>query len=204
MHVRQYGLLIGIGIVVGVLLLSGLLFPPHAQFRGSLLDPPVPAPDFSLIRADGGLFTLSDQRGKIVLLFFGYTYCPDVCPTTLADLNAALKRLGRQAENIKVVFISVDPRRDTLQRAQSYAAAFNPAFIGLSGEEVDLQPIWQAYGVYRQVRDEVSRGESYLVDHSARVYLIDAQGNLRLTYAFGTSADDLVNDLRLILRDVRP
>jgi len=201
---RQYGLLIGTGILAGVLLLSGLLFPSRTQFRGSLLDPPLPAPDFSLAQADGALFTLSAQRGKIVLLFFGYTYCPDVCPTTLADLNAALKRLGRQSKNIRVVFISVDPRRDTPQRAQFYASAFNPGFVGLSGDETELQPIWQAYGVYRLVRDEESRGKDYLVDHSARVYLIDAQGNLRLTYAFGTPVDDLVNDLRLVLRDIRP
>ncbi len=204
MGMRRYGLLIGTGILAGVLLLSGLLFPPRTQFRGSLLDPPLPAPDFSLAQADGTLFALSAQRGKIVLLFFGYTYCPDVCPTTLADLNAALKRLGRQSENIRVVFISVDPRRDTPQRAQSYASAFNPGFVGLSGDETELQSIWQAYGVYRLVRDEESRGKDYLVDHSARVYLIDPQGNLRLTYAFGTPVDDLVNDLRLVLRDIRP
>jgi protein SCO1/2 len=198
---RQYSLLIGIGIVAVALVAVGLLLRPQGQFRGSLLDPPIPAPDFSLTQANGETFTLSAQKEKIVLLFFGYTYCPDVCPTTLADLAQVMKRLGRQSERVRVVFISVDPQRDTPERAQSYAAAFDPSFIGLSGTEADLQPVWNAYGVYRLVRDSESRGSDYLVDHSARVYLIDGKGNLRLTYSFGTPVEDLENDLRLILRE---
>ncbi|MDT8896697.1 SCO family protein [Thermanaerothrix sp. 4228-RoL] len=198
---RQYSLLIGIGIVAVALVAVGLLLRPQGQFRGSLLDPPIPAPDFSLTQANGKTFTLSAQKEKVVLLFFGYTYCPDVCPTTLADLAQVMKRLGRQSERVRVVFISVDPQRDTPERAQSYAAAFDPSFIGLSGTEADLQPVWNAYGVYRLVRDSESRGSDYLVDHSARVYLIDGKGNLRLTYSFGTPVEDLENDLRLILRE---
>ena len=198
---RQYSLLMGIGIVAVTLVAVGLLLPPQGQFRGSLLDPPIPAPDFSLTQANGENFTLSAQKENVVLLFFGYTYCPDVCPTTLADLAQAMKRLGRQSERVRVVFISVDPQRDTPERAQSYAAAFDPSFIGLSGTEADLQPVWNAYGVYRLVRDSESRGSDYLVDHSARVYLIDGKGNLRLTYSFGTPVEDLENDLRLILRE---
>lgn len=198
---RQYSLLIGIGIVAVALVAVGLLLRPQGQFRGSLLDPPIPAPDFSLTQANGETFTLSAQKEKVVLLFFGYTYCPDVCPTTLADLAQVMKRLGRQSERVRVVFISVDPQRDTPERAQSYAAAFDPSFIGLSGTEADLQPVWNAYGVYRLVRDSESRGSDYLVDHSARVYLIDGKGNLRLTYSFGTPVEDLENDLRLILRE---
>ncbi|MGB9799831.1 MAG: SCO family protein [Thermanaerothrix sp.] len=198
---RQYSLLIGIGILAVALVAVGLLLRPQGQFRGSLLDPPIPAPDFSLTQANGETFTLSAQKEKIVLLFFGYTYCPDVCPTTLADLAQVMKRLGRQSERVRVVFISVDPQRDTPERAQSYAAAFDPSFIGLSGTEADLQPVWNAYGVYRLVRDSESRGSDYLVDHSARVYLIDGKGNLRLTYSFGTPVEDLENDLRLILRE---
>lgn len=198
---RQYGLLIGVAITALGLIAVGLLLRPQGQFRGSLLDPPIPAPDFSLTQANGETFTLSAQKEKVVLLFFGYTYCPDVCPTTLADLAQVMKRLGRQSERVRVVFISVDPQRDTPERAQSYAAAFDPSFIGLSGTEADLQPVWNAYGVYRLVRDSESRGSDYLVDHSARVYLIDGKGNLRLTYSFGTPVEDLENDLRLILRE---
>lgn len=198
---RRYALLISGSITAVVLIAVGLLLRPQAEFRGSLLDPPIPAPDFSLTQANGETFTLSAQKGKVVLLFFGYTYCPDVCPTTLADLGQVIQRIGKQAERVRVVFISVDPNRDTPERAQSYAAAFNPSFTGLSGSEAELQPIWAAYGVYRLVRDDGNHGDNYLVDHSARVYLIDDKGNLRLTYSFGTPVDDLENDLRLILRE---
>lgn len=198
---RRYLFLLSVVLLAGFLVVIGILVRPTAQWRGSLITPPMPAPEIVLPQADGQVFRLSDQKGRVVLLFFGYTYCPDVCPSTLGTLNLALKRLGSRAEQVQVVFISVDPQRDTPQKAQDYASAFNTKFLGLSGSEETLQPIWQAYGVYRAVRPAEGNVDEYLVDHSARVYLVDKQGNLRLTYAFGTPVDDLVSDLRLILRE---
>lgn len=167
--------------------------------RGTVYEPPLLAPDFTLIQADGNLFRLGDQRGKIVLLFFGYTYCPDVCPATLAELRQALSELNeQQREHVQVVFISVDPARDTPERAQEYARRFSPSFIGLSGSEEKLQPIWKAYGVYREIQSTDSTS-NYLVAHSARVYLIDPNGYLRLTFPFGMAPDDIAHDLKIIL-----
>lgn len=168
-------------------------------WRGTLYEPPLPAPPFSLQKADGSWFRLEEQRGKIVLLFFGYTFCPDVCPTTLAELSQALARLDvDQQAQVQVVFISVDPERDTPERVQAFVRHFAPGFLGLSGSEAQLQSIWQAYGVYREIQQS-SSAAGYLVNHSARVYLIDQEGNLRLTYAFGTPPEDLTHDLRLLL-----
>ncbi|MFN3741044.1 MAG: SCO family protein [Anaerolineales bacterium] len=170
-----------------------------AGLRGAVYDPPLPAADFALVQADGKPFRLSEQRGKIVLLFFGYTSCPDVCPTTLAELSQAMRKLGEQERaRVVVVFISVDPARDTPKRAQEYAQRFFPSFLGLSGTEAELQPIWSAYGVYREVQSSDS-AVGYLIAHSARLYLIDPQGNLRLTFPFGTPAEDIAYDLKILL-----
>lgn len=189
-----------LALVVILTLLTVFWQKSAAGLRGAVYDPPLPAADFSLIQADGKPFRLSEQRGKIVLLFFGYTSCPDVCPTTLAELSQAMQKLGEQERaRVVVVFISVDPERDTPERAQEYAQRFFPSFLGLSGTEAELQPIWSAYGVYREVQPTGSAA-GYLIAHSARVYLIDPRGNLRLTFPFGTPPEDIAYDLKILLR----
>ncbi len=171
----------------------------NVRLRGVVYDPPAPAADFSLVRADGTVFRLSEQRGKIVLLFFGYTFCPDVCPTTLSDVRLALDRLKEaERERVQVVFVSVDPGRDTPQRMEQYVAHFSPAFIGLSGSEETLTPIWKAYNVTRIVEKTTSVAD-YLVTHSAYLYLIDPEGYLRVIFPFGTAPYDIAHDIRYIL-----
>ncbi len=108
--------------------------------------------------------------------------------------------LGSQADEVDFVFITVDPQRDTPQRIQDYVAGFDPGFIGLSGTEDELQPVWKAYGVFREVQPGAT-ALGYLVDHSTRSYLIDAGGNLRLTYAYGTPVEDIVKDIRYLLKE---
>lgn len=169
------------------------------KFRGSVIDPPVAAADFALKDQAEQPFQLGDQRNKLVLLFFGYTSCPDVCPTTLAQFKRARAQLGGQADRVRFVFITVDPERDTPAQMNKYLGAFDPAFVGLGGSEAELEPVWKAYGVYRKIQPG-SSATGYLVDHSARAYLIDAQGNLRLTYAFGATADDMAADMRYLLK----
>lgn len=171
-----------------------------AGWRGVVYEPPMPAADFSLSQANGQAFRLSEQRGKIVVLFFGYTSCPDVCPTTLADLRQAMQKLSaRERERITVAFITVDPARDTPERVQEYVQHFHPSFIGLSGTEEQLKPVWKAYGVTREIQS-TSSAVGYLIAHSAHVYVIDGQGNLHLTFPFGTSAEDIAHDLKNLLR----
>jgi protein SCO1/2 len=170
----------------------------HYTFHGSVIDPPTPAPDFVLRDQRGHVFRLSDQTGKLVLLYFGYTSCPDVCPTTLAVLKRTRMQLDRQAEQVRVVFVTVDQERDSAERIGAYLGAFDSTFVGLTGAELDLEPVWRAYSVYRQ-KQPGSSALGYTVDHTARIYLIDTQGQLRLTFPFGITADDIAPDVRHLL-----
>lgn len=190
----------GMGLFVGILLSAAWWFSTPYELRGSVLDPAPDAPDFQLTRADGRLFHLAQERGKINLLFFGYTNCPDVCPATLGEMKKIYERLDADASAVNVVFITVDPQRDTAQRLDTYTQAFDPHFIGLTGGEQDLSTVWSDYGVFR----EVTTGDTalgYLISHTARVYLVDRFGRLRLTYAFGTPVDDIFSDLKYLLKE---
>ena len=185
-----------IGLIAGI----SLLLTSRPRFYGAVIEPALPAPEIVLRDANGKTFRLSGLHGKVVLLFFGYAFCPDVCPTTLADLRVARAQLTKaEAENVQVVFITVDPQRDTPQNIQEYVLRFDPTFIGLSGSEADLAPVWSAYGIFRELATPSAEGY-YLVSHTARVYLIDPQGNLFLSYSFGTPPNDVASDLRQLLK----
>jgi protein SCO1/2 len=186
-------------VVVGMAALIWVVARPDS-FRGTSYGEPYPkAAEIELTRSNGDVFHLSDQKGQIVLLFFGYTSCPDVCPTTLAELNQVMGKLGDKSRQVQVIFVSVDPERDTPAKIQEYVEHFNKGFIGLSGAAADLQVIWDNYGVFREVVDSES-AFGYIVNHTARTYLIDKDGNLRLSYGFQTPVEDIVSDLGILLK----
>lgn len=189
------------GAAVFLILVAGFgaaaVLRPH-PYSGSEILPARTAPEIQLTQADGTIYRLSEQQGKVVLVFFGYTHCPDVCPLTLGEFKQIKEKLGSKAANVEFVFITVDPERDTPQVMADHVARFDPAFIGLSGSEAELDPVWRAYGVYHE---KVPASVGYSMDHSAFTYVIDKQGNLRLTYDFGTSANDLLSDVEALLRE---
>jgi protein SCO1/2 len=195
MKVMQVGL--GLLVFIGVAVAAVLLFPNTETFRGTHYNPALPAPEILLTRDSGSKFRLSDQRGDVVLLFFGYTSCPDVCPLTLSELREVNEELEPNADWVQVVFVTVDPERDTPEQIQKYVSLFNPAFVGLSGSLDELEPVWKEYGVYREI-EQVSSSD--LVTHTARVYVIDRNGNLRLSYSYGTPTDDIVHDLKILFK----
>jgi len=166
-----------------------------------VIEPPKAAPDFTLTGADGQPFQLSAQRGKVVLLFFGFTRCPDVCPTTMADVAAAREQLGDDAKNTEVVFISVDPERDTSANTDAYVKRYDPSFIGLSGTPEELEPIKKAFGVTAIKRDLPNSQFGYTVDHSAFLYVIDKQGTWRALLPFGVTSEDIASDTRYLARN---
>lgn len=175
------------------------LFAKPDTFRGTAYVEPYPAAsEISLTRADGTPFRLSEMRGKVVLLFFGYTSCPDVCPTTMAELKQALEKVGAKADQVQVVYVTVDPQRDTPQRVQEYVNHFDPKFIGLSGSESELAKVWNDYGIFREIVEGTSAA-GYMVNHTARVTMIDQQGNLRVSFPFDTPVESIVHDLKLLM-----
>ncbi len=195
-------LMIAIGALIGLaaILLVWQVSERNYTYQGSLIDPPAEAADFELVDQDGQPFRLSDQQGKVVMIFFGYTNCPDVCPVTLSDFRRMKQQLGDLAENVRFVYITVDPERDTQERRKAYLLGFDPDFVGLSGEPEALQQVWTDYGVLVE-KQETASAAGYLIDHTARVYAIDKQGNWRLTYPFGMEPEKIVSDVTHLLKE---
>ena len=181
-----------------VCMLSCLSAP--AADRGALkagtFDPPRDAPDFSVNGTDGASLSLSHYRGKVVVLAFGYTSCPNVCPVTLAVLAQAHRELGKLASQVQIIYLTVDPERDTIDHLKGYLAAFDPTFLGGTGSDAQMAAVRQSYGV---TATKVGVGKDYAVAHSSFVYLITRDGKLRALMPFGHKADDYAHDISLML-----
>ncbi|MGA8055354.1 MAG: SCO family protein [Burkholderiales bacterium] len=156
------------------------------------------ARDFRLTDHTGTPRTLADYKGRAVVMFFGYTHCPDVCPTTLAEMKSVLQGLGEDAKRVQVLFVTVDPDRDTREVLAQYVPAFDPSFTGLYGDAAATAEVAKEFKVFYQKVPGTSPG-SYTVDHSAGSYVFDPQGRLRLFVRYGTKADDLAADLKRLL-----
>ena len=146
--------------------------------------------------AQGRQRHLEDWRGKVLVLFFGFTRCPDICPTTLAEVAAAVKTLGADAERVQVLFVTLDPERDTGKVLGEYVHAFDPRFVALRGDAAATQRVAKDFKIYYEKR---KTGDTYSIDHSAQAYVIDAQGRLRLLVRHDRIGQDLAADLRALL-----
>jgi len=186
-----------------VLLLVGIavtqaLIPP--SLHGSVIEPPQPMPDFSL-QSGSGEVRLSGFRGKIVLLFFGYTSCPDICPVTLANLRQALMDLGEEkAAQVQVVYVSVDWKRDTPEKVSAYVGGFRPDFVGLTGGQAQIEELTRAYGIYYKFNEPDPENGFFTVDHSASTLVLDRSGNLVMTLPYGLTPAELTEDLQVLVR----
>ena len=169
-----------------------------AVLKAGTFSPPRQAPDFSLQGSDGSELTLSRYKGKIVLLGFGFTSCPDVCPTTLATLAQARRKLGAAAADVQVVYITVDPERDVPARMKQYLASFDPTFVGGTDSSQRLEAVRNAYGI---LAEKKTYGGNYTYAHSSYVYLIDRSGSLRALMPYGHVPDDYVHDLKILLQE---
>jgi protein SCO1/2 len=161
----------------------------------------MPSLDFTLTEAsDGATVHGKDFRGKVVLLYFGYTHCPDVCPTTLSLLSHAVKALGTSADQVRILFVSVDPARDTLAQLKTYAAAFGPEVVGLRGSADELEAVTKRYRVSYGYGKPDSRG-AYEVSHSSAVYVFDREGEIRLLIGSTDNAPTITGDLQRLLAE---
>lgn len=164
--------------------------------RAGAFNPPLGAPEFSLRGSDGSEVTLARYRGKIVLLTFGFTYCATVCPTTLATLAQTRARLGKAADSVRVIFVTVDPARDDAAHMRKYLAAFDPGFIGATGAPDALAAVRRSYGV---TAVKHGAGADYAMAHTSSIFLIDRAGKLRAMMPFGHDATDFVHDIKFLL-----
>lgn len=176
--------------------------PDGPKFRSTDITGADFGKELSLTGHDGKPRTLADFRGKLVVLFFGYAHCPDVCPTTLAEMAAAMKALGADAGRVQVLFVTVDPERDTAEVLAKYVPAFDARFLGLTGDAAAIRRAAKEFKIFYEKRQGSAPG-AYTVDHSAQSYVIDAQGRLRLLVRHERIAEDLAQDLRTLLKEGR-
>ncbi len=170
------------------------------EFKGATLNPPKPMADFTLPAHDGGQFRLSEHRDGLVLVYFGYTYCPDVCPATMYQIKRAMEELGDQADAVQVVMITVDPERDTAEQLGSYVTNFDARFLGLRTTDPDaLDVILADFGAYYTIEEPEDGGNDYSVTHTAAVYVLDG-GDLVEVFSYGTTGEEMASDLKHLLR----
>ncbi|HEU4563825.1 MAG TPA: SCO family protein [Gemmatimonadaceae bacterium] len=192
--------------------------PGAGGFHGTQVPASMPAPALSLVEAGGRRFDLAGERGKAVLVFFGYTHCPDICPTTLSTWRRVKQGLGEDTSRVRFVFVSVDPERDTPEVARSYAHQFDPSFVGLSGTRAQIDSVQRAFHItsFREqpVAGDSAAGDSasghgahaghdassgYAVSHPARVFIFDPSGRWRLILPASATAEATLSDVRRLL-----
>ncbi len=181
-------------VVAGSLVACGDRYEPH----GTFLEPPMSAPDFTLASAEGEV-SKADFEGQVVVMFFGFRNCPDVCPDTMSRLSRAVRALDEhEARDVQVLLVSVDPERDPPDQIQRYAETFHPSFIGLTGSPEQIQHVASSYGIYFE-QVPTNDGASYTVDHTAATVVLNRNGDTVLIWSYGTESQDIAADLRFLL-----
>lgn len=178
----------------GYLYYRSVSFDRNNKFNGILYDKK--AANFTLVNQNGEKIALSDFRGKVVLIDFGYTHCPDICPVILSKLNDVMHELGNQDENVQVMFITVDPERDTVERLRDYMPYFDTNFLGLTGSPEDIDKVAKSYHIFYD-KEYKDTKDDYLMSHTSSLYLIDQRGHLLLIYP-----NDRL-DPKLIVQDIK-
>jgi protein SCO1 len=181
----------------GALLVFGALTVAcdRGTLQGTAIEPAREIPALEFAQHDGSVVRLGPADGRYTVVFFGYTRCPDVCPTTLADWTRVKKALGNDASRVRFLFVSVDPERDTPRDAQEYAARFDSAFIGVSGDSATTAKIQELFGV-ATIRATPTPGHEHTISHSPRTFLLDERGRLVAMYSYGSGWDALASDLK--------
>lgn len=176
--------------------------PRESEFNGQVIEPPEPAPELTGVNWDGEPFHLSDRRGKVSVVFFGFTYCPTICPMTLNKMKQLEQGLGEQAEDLEVVFVSVDPHRDTVKKLADYVPNFDPSFYGVRLTFDQLDKAMEDFDLtvqYGQPKEGPGTDSYYFVDHTGSYLVVDREGKLRLRYPPTTKPEDMRQDLEVLL-----
>lgn len=186
-----------LAVAVGSVWIIGRLRPP--ELHGTVLQASDLPADLTLEGSDGQQHSLRDFAGKWTAIYFGYTYCPDVCPTTLADLRLARQELGARADDLQVVMVTVDPKRDSAEKMATYLKAFDPTFLGLTGSEEQINAAATQFGIYYE-EQKTEGATGYLMNHTSTVILLDPVGRMRFLIPYGVKGTDIAADLRYFMR----
>jgi protein SCO1/2 len=169
---------------------------PDLKFNGSDITEARLNSSFELTSHLGKSTKIQDFEGKVVAIFFGFTYCPDICPTTMHELKTIKDSLGDDRDKLQVIFVSLDPERDTIKLMEKYVPSFDSSFIGLTGSADNIKKIASQYKVFYQ---KVGDGKNYTIDHSSAIYLIDKKGNIRVRHTYGSSQAMIISDIRSLI-----
>jgi protein SCO1/2 len=172
-------------------------FQPHV-FTGTVIQSQTPAPKVDLLTSTGERASLSDYEDQVLVLYFGYTFCPDVCPTTLSGLKKAVDQLGDAADDVQVIMVSVDPERDSPEILGEYLSYFDPRFLGMTGTPEEIAAVATVYGVFYEA-EEGTVDTGYLVSHTARLMIVDRDGYLKLVMPGDATPDQIADDLDYLL-----
>lgn len=193
--------LLALAVVAGAVLLLWQRFGPRPGPQyGVAINASAPVNDFRLDSTLGEPMALSDFADRYTVLYFGYTTCPDICPTTLAELGRAEQLLGDVAERVQVIFVTVDPERDTPTRMRDYLAYFSPTFVGMSGSLEQTEAIASQFGVVYEKKYATESATDYLLDHSAAVIVLDPQRRPQIMFPYGVTAAQIAADLQNLIR----
>jgi protein SCO1/2 len=193
-------------LAIAVLIAAGIVYwatnrTEAYEFKGGEISPAAAAPPLDLTDQYGEPFSLSDASGKVALIYFGYTTCPDLCPTTLNDFAIVKEDLSEEAADVDFIMVTFDPERDTEARMEEYLNFFDPDFIGLRGDDAQTEQFLKDYGVTIKRVEYPNSSTGYLIDHTALIYVIDKEGRLRLTYPYGTDPAMIVEDVRYLISE---
>jgi protein SCO1/2 len=169
--------------------------PPVHSYAGTVIEPPKVVADFTLTDQNNTPYTLSQNVEDMALIYFGYAFCPDVCPMSLADMLNVKRGLPGNVGPIEYLMISVDPERDTPAALANRLGVFDQSFVGVTGERAELEKVWEDFGVVATREEVVGSAAGYLVAHTANLYLVDRDLRLRLVFPFGTAPDDMIEDI---------
>lgn len=186
-------------MLIGVALAGCSLNSTPYEFHSGTVNPPREAPPLQLTDQFGQPWDIADQKGKAVLLYFGYTFCPSACPTTLSDWIEVKRLLGDKADQVEFVMVTVDPERDTTEKMRVYMDFFDESFVGLNGSKETLTTIEQDYGIIAVRQDQSNSAVGYLIDHTTSYWVLDPEGKLRLVVSHGTDPELVAEDIRHLL-----
>lgn len=185
------------GVALGLLAIAATSYVMRLDQKAEIASVPIGGP-FELIDQDGRLVTEQDLAGRLMLVYFGYTFCPDVCPTSLQTMSVALEQLGDDALDVAFLFVTLDPKRDTLAQMKAYVSLFEPGPTGLTGTAEQIAAAARAYGIYYRLHDD-DGDEDYLVDHSSFIYLMDREGRYLAHFGHAATPEQMVEEIRQAL-----